>query len=228
VTRRAVAAALPGRAPTAWVKGVQTDGAGQKIVASELDVKAWLAAVPGVDSVRPGTCPSCGRAGHPTGKQLGIIGHGLRERQQRGPLVAGGPPQVVTVRVRRYACRCGAILMVVPREMLRGRLYTASAVAWALALFGVEHAAPADVRRRTSPWSVVGATAAAAGWATLRRWVRAVRALRLLSRVRPAPPDFTDRQVAERAAMTAAAHAPPSLATLAISSRAFAGGARAA
>ncbi len=134
---------------------------------------------------------------------------------------------MITIPVRRYACRCGAILMVVPREMLRGRLYTASAVAWAMALFGVEHATPADVRRRTSPWSVVGATAAA-GWATLRRWVRSVRARRLLSKVRPAPPDFTDRQVAERAAMTAAALAPPSLATLAISSRAFAGGARAA
>lgn len=209
------------------MKGVQADGARRKIIASGLDVKAWLTAVPAVDSVRPGTCPCCGRAGSPPGKQLGIIGHGLRERQQRGPLEAGGAPEVVTVQVRRYACRCGAILMVVPRETLRGRLYTASAVAWALALFGVEHAPPADVRRRTSPWSVVGATAVS-GWATLRRWVRAVRASRLLSKVRPAPPDFTDRQIAERAAMTAAALAPPSLATLAISSRAFAGGARSA
>lgn len=209
------------------MKGVQADGAGSKIIASGLDVKAWLASVPDVDSVRPGTCPCCGRAGNPTGKRFGIIGHGLRERQQRGPLVAGGVPQVVTVPVRRYACECGAILTVVPRETLRGRLYTASAVAWALALFGVEHASPAQVRQRTSPWSVVGATAAM-GWATLRRWVRAVRALRLLLKVRPAPPDFTDRQVAERAAMTAAALAPPSLATLEISSRAFVGAARAA
>ena len=209
------------------MKGVQASGAGRKIIAGGLDVKAWLAAVPSVDSVRPGMCPCCERAGHPAGQQFGIIGHGLRERQQRGPLVAGGAPQMVTVQVRRYACKCGAILMVVPRETLRGRLYTVSAVTWALALFGVEHSSPSDVRRRTSPWSIVGATAAA-GWATLRRWVRAVRALRLLSKVRPMPPDFTDRQVAERAAMTAAAHAPPSLATLAISSRAFAGGAHAA
>jgi hypothetical protein len=49
--------------------------------------------------------------------------------------------------------------MMVPRETSRGRLYTASAVAWALALFGVEHVSAAQVRRRTSPWSVVGATA---------------------------------------------------------------------
>jgi hypothetical protein len=44
-----------------------------------------------------------------------------------------------------------AILMMVPRETSRGRLYTASAVAWALALFGVEHVSAAQVRRRTSP-----------------------------------------------------------------------------
>jgi hypothetical protein len=117
-------------------------------------------------------------------------------------------------------------MTVVPRETLPRRLYTVSAMAWALALFGVEPAAPVQVRHRTSPWAVIGATAAA-GWATLRRWVRAVRELRLLSKVRPSPADFTDRQVAERAAMTAAALAPPSLATLEIAARAFAGAVRA-
>ena len=116
--------------------------------------------------------------------------------------------------------------MVVPSETLPRRLYTVSAVAWALALFGVERATPAQVRRRTSPLTVIGATAAA-GWATLRRWVRAVRELRLLLKVRSSPADFTDRQVAERAAMTAAALAPPSLATPEISARAFAGATRA-
>jgi hypothetical protein len=157
---------------------------------------------------------------------MGIIGHGLRERQQRGPLVAGGAPKLVTVHARRYACACGAILMVVPSETLPRRLYTVSAVAWALALFGVELATPSQARRRTSPLDVVGATAAT-GWATLRRWVRAVRDRQLLPRVRPSPGDFTDRQVAERAAMTAAALAPPSLALLEISARAFAGATRA-
>jgi hypothetical protein len=208
------------------MKGIQADGAPSKIVASRLDVKAWLAQVPDVDTVRPAVCPCCGRAGHPPGSPLGIIGHGLRERQQRGPLVAGGAPKLVTVQARRYACGCGAILMVVPAETLPRRLYTVSAVAWALALFGVEQATAAQVRQRTSPLTVIGATAAA-GWATLRRWVRAVRDLRLLLKVRPSPPDFTDRQVAERAAMTAAALAPPSLATLEISARAFAGATRA-
>jgi hypothetical protein len=75
--------------------------------------------------------------------------------------------------------------------------------------------------------AVVGA-AATTRWATLRRWVHAIRAGRILSKVRPGPAAFTERQVAERAAMTAAAMAPPSFATLEISLRAFAGGARAA
>ena len=208
------------------MKGIQVDGAPSKIIVSRLDVKSWIAQVPDVDAVRPATCPSCGRAGQPAGGLLGIIGHGLRERQQRGPLVAGGAPKLVTVHVRRYACACGVILMVMPSETLRRRLYTVSAVAWALALFGVEQATPAQVRQRTSPLPIIGATAAA-GWVTLRRWVRAIRELRLLLKVRPSPSDFTDREVAERAAMTAAALAPPSLAMLEISARAFAGATRA-
>jgi hypothetical protein len=192
-----------------------------------VDVKAWVVQVPEVDAVRPTVCPCCGRPGQPAGERLGIIGHGLRERQQRGPMVAGGAPQLVVIRVRRYACQCGAILTVVPRETLPARLYTISAVAWALALFGVDGVSPSEVRRRTSPWAIVGATAAA-GWATLRRWVAAVRDRRLLPEVRACPTDFTDRQMAERAAATMAALAPPALATVSIAARAFVGAARAA
>lgn len=191
-----------------------------------MDVKAWVAAVPDVEAVRPAMCPCCGRPGRPAGERLGIVGHGLRDRQQRGPMVAGGVPRLVVVRVRRYACLCGAILTVVPRETLPARLYTTSAVAWALALFGVDGASPQQVRRRTSPWAIVGATAAA-GWATLRRWVAAVRERRLLADVRTCPPDFTARQVAERAATTMAAFAPLAAAAVPIAARAFAGAARA-
>jgi hypothetical protein len=118
-------------------------------------------------------------------------------------------------------------LTVVPRETLPGRLYTISAVAWALALFGADGVSPREVRRRTSPWAIVGATAVA-GWATLRRWVAAVRARRLLSDVRPCPADFTARQVAARAATTVAALAPLDLGGIPIATRAFAGAARAA
>ena len=62
----------------------------------------------------------------------------LRERQFRGPTSPGATPTIVVLRVRRYRCQpCGAVLTVVPRETATGRLYTLSAIAWALALFGV-------------------------------------------------------------------------------------------
>jgi len=77
--------------------------------------------------------------------------------------------------------------MVVPRGIVRRRLYSASAIALALALYGVAALAPAEVRRRVSPLRFVGATAAA-GWASLRRWSRAVRASQIFPTGRVARP----------------------------------------
>lgn len=217
------------RQPPTWScsEPMTRSGARATIRASGIDVKSWVAEVPDVDTVRPAVCPCCGGAGRPVGEPLGIIGHGLRDRQQRGPMVPDGAPRLIVVRVRRYACRCGAILTVLPSESLPRRLYTISAVAWAMALFGVERASPREVRRRTSPWAIVGA-AAAEGWATLRRWVAAIRARQLLRVARPSPPELTARQVAERAATTAAALAPPSIAAAPIRVCAFIGAARVA
>jgi hypothetical protein len=90
---------------------------------------------------------------------------------------------------------------------LTRRLFTASAIALALALFGVMGLAPSVVRERVSPWAVVGATAAA-GWCTLPRWTKAVREGRLFRGVRRAPDDWTPRQVAARAAMTLSTAGP--------------------
>jgi hypothetical protein len=92
--------------------------------------------------------------------------------------------------------------------MLPRRWYSGSAIALALALYGIERAAPIAVRRRVSPFKVVG-YGAATGWVTIGRWVEAVRAGRLFSRVRPSPTGFTRRQVAERAATTLGSRAPP-------------------
>lgn len=134
-------------------------------------------------------------------------------------------PEEVVVRVRRYLCRCGATITVTPSETQSRRLYTASAVGAALALFGVERLGASAVRAATSTWQVVGA-AAVTGWATLRRWIAAVRAGRLFGgSVRAAPPDFAVRQVAERAAMTLAALGPPSQDEAGVVERAFRGAA---
>lgn len=119
----------------------------------------------------------------------------------------GGRPELRLTWVRRYLCtKCGATPTVAPREVLTRRLFSASAIALALALFGVSAMASTEVRARISPWAVVGATAAAS-WSSLRRWVRAVRDGRLFG-VRAVPVAWTARQVAARAATTVAARAP--------------------
>lgn len=106
------------------------------------------------------------------GGTLGLHGHGLRERHQWGPVEVGGTPRLLGIFARRYECQsCGAIVMVVPRGVVYRRLYSAGAIALALALWGVTGLAPAEVRRRVIPFAFVGATAAA-GWASLRRWSR--------------------------------------------------------
>jgi hypothetical protein len=139
-----------------------------------------------------------------------LHGHGLRERQVRGPACPGEPPEEQTVLLRRYLClQCRAVIVVGPLGLLPGWIYSGPAIAWALWLFGVATQAAAKVRSQVSPWSVVGATAAA-GWATLRRWARAVRGRRLFAQVRPCPAEWSARQVAGRAATTAAALALPS------------------
>lgn len=115
----------------------------------------------------------------------------------------------MTVPCRRYLClACGATMLVVPGAMLPRRWYSASAIALALALYGLERRPPAQVRRRTSPFSKVG-NRACTGWVTLGRWADAVRAGRLFVQVRACPTRFTRRQVAERAATTLGSRAPP-------------------
>jgi hypothetical protein len=138
-----------------------------------------------------------------------LHGHGWRERQVRGPAGPGQHPVERNVLVRRYRClACGAVIVVGPGELLPGWLFSAPAIAWALWLFGVARQSAARVRSQVSPWSTIGATAAT-GWATLRRWARAVRDRRLFALVRRCPPEWSARQVAARAASTLAALAAP-------------------
>ena len=161
------------------------------------------------------------------GRALQIWGHGLRERQSRGPLEPLGAAVEVTIHARRYVCRpCAAVIVVVPLGVIGGRLFSAAAIGLALVLFGVVGLPLAEVRRRVSPWQHVG-TSAQGSWLGLRRWVRAIRERRLFVSVRRSPARFTARQVAERAAMTLAALAPTSLGEAAVEQRGFAGAVRA-
>jgi transposase len=156
------------------------------------------------------------------GGALGLHGHGLRERHQWGPVVPGSTAALSAILLRRYLCRsCGAVVVVGPRGLVRRRLYSGGAIALALALYGGVGLSPREVRRGVSPLRIVGPTAAA-GWASLRRWCRAVRAGRLFPAVRALPAGASVRQVAARAATTLAAYAPGS-GGLAIESAAFIG-----
>jgi hypothetical protein len=146
----------------------------------------------------------------------------VRERHQWGPVELGVTPSLIAILLRRYLCRsCGAVVVVGPRGLARRRLYSASAIALALALYGIAELSPAEIRRQVSPLRIVGPTAAA-GWASLGRWCRAVRAGGLFRGVRALPADATLRQIAARAATTVAAYASGS-ARLPVESAAFIG-----
>ena len=78
---------------------------------------------------RPAACLDCKAASGPVGGRIQIHGHGLRERQVRGPLGPGEKAVAVGVPGRRYRCMvCGAVVLVVPREVLPRRQYSAAAI----------------------------------------------------------------------------------------------------
>ena len=181
---------------------------------------------PSSDEARPAKCPCCQAPSRPLGKPLGLWGHGLRHRQQRGPLQPGAPQQIVTVPLRRYVCRhCHAVLQVVPRGVLPHKHFAAAAIVLALCLFGLQGLSAEKVRQQISPWATLGPSAQG-GWHTLQRWIVAQQKGRLFPQVRATPADFTGRQVAQRVATTALAFAPPGTWGLSPLQRAFFGGAQ--
>lgn len=184
--------------------------------------------MPSVDEARPGQCPVCAAASRPVGGPLCLWGHGLRERQLRGPQEPLGSPQTVVLLVRRYQCqRCAAIVTVMPQGVVPRRYYAAPAIALALVLFSLRRLPTAEVRHHVCPWRVVGDTAQDS-WPTLLRWCRAAKRGALFvpgfPDVRPCPTDFTLRQVAERVAAALCSLAPPGASELGPEFRAFVGG----
>lgn len=144
----------------------------------------------------------------------------------RGPPRPGFRPELVEVVTRRYRCqRCAAVVVVAPAVLLPRRYFSAPAIGWALALFGLAQLSAASVRKLVSPWLRVGA-AAARTWTQLRRWARAVRERRLFASIRPCPASFTLRQVAAHVAQALAAHAAAEHTTLVLHDRAFFGAAQ--
>ncbi len=202
----------PGRPPLK-----KTPRSPSRIIYSALDVKGWLARPPSVAEARPGRCPGCARASRPTGAALGLHGHGLRDRQVRGPLAADGESTTAVVGCRRYRCtRCEAILLVMPRGVAPRRHYSQAAICMALALWGLMAMPVEEVRQRVCAWRVRGP--ASTGWSTLRRWARCARAARAFA-------DLTLRGAAARTAQVAVGRVPPRERGAPLWAQAFAGGA---
>jgi hypothetical protein len=143
-----------------------------RIVHHSLVVKQWMASPPSVEDARPGACVACGAAGRPVGGRLVLHGHGLRDRQVRGPVDADSEPTWIVIACRRYECTaCGATMTVVPRGVAPRRHYGHAAIAMGLALWAIVGAPVADIRRRVCAWPVTHEDATQ--WPTIRRWARA-------------------------------------------------------
>lgn len=135
---------------------------------------------------------------------------------------------VVLITGRRYRCvRCSALVLVVPREVLPRRQYSAAAIGFALALWGLVQATALAVRLRVNPATTLGFDAMT-GWVTLRRWAKAVKQGRLFASVPAAGPSATLRGVAALAATALAASADSTTRHLPLEQRAFFGAAHVA
>lgn len=201
---------------------------GRSVIQSAIDIKRWQQQPPSVVEARPARCPACGAASCPLGGAIGLQGHGRRERQVWGPAGPDQRPEVISVTARRYRClSCGAVLLVVPCGVLGRRVYSAAAIGFALALWGLALATAAEVRRRVGPAKILGESAVT-GWATLRRWARDVAQRRLFADAPGPGPPASLRQSAASAAAVLAASADPTTRALPIEHRAFFGAAHAA
>jgi Domain of unknown function (DUF6431) len=146
-------------------------------------------------------CIVCGQASRPVGGGLGLHGHGLRDRQIRGPLEPDGRPSWVVIACRRYECTtCDAILTVVPRGVAPRRHYGCAAIAMAFTLWAIMHEPVVEVRRRVCAWRISHDTPTR--WPALARWARSAQAAF-------GGASMTLAAAAARAAQVAIGRAPP-------------------
>jgi hypothetical protein len=175
-----------------------------------------MSSPPSVDEARPGACVVCGAASRPTGGKLVLHGHGLRDRQVRGPTDADTVPTWVVIACRRYTCTaCDATMTVVPRGIAPRRHYGHAAIAMALALWAIVDAPVADIRRRVCAWR--HSHEAPSTWPTLRRWAHAAHAA-------IGDASLALEVAAARAAQIAIGRAPPDARHAPRWAQAFAGG----
>lgn len=161
-------------------------------------VKFWSKHPPDVATARPARCPVCGTPSEADGRVV-LHGHGQRERHVVNA-VDSDHAERLELKLRRYACqRCKSIIVVGPRGLLSGRLYTAMAIGLALWLWAVRKQSDAAVRVSSCAVDYRGLSRPER-WTTLRRWARAARDGGLWSSPPSTAPAWTLRQCAERVA----------------------------
>jgi hypothetical protein len=160
---------------------------------------------PRVDARRPAHCANCGAASRPLGGRVQLQGHGCRDRVQLGPQQPGALPQARTVSVQRYLCiLCGATVQIPPKGVLRRRLYSSTAIALALGLFGLLGQTHDQVRDAIAVGGVARDPAEQQRWASLARWSRDAREGDLLDGTGPVA--GTLRDAAARVALCIEGH----------------------
>lgn len=190
---------------------------------ADIDVKEWAERVPAIGRVRPRRCPCCEAPAQPVGGRLGVVGHGLRDRQVRGPLDPGMVGGFVIVRVRRFRClSCGTVISVVPRGVAPRRHFGAGAIGLAIALLASGLCTLA-VRGRVGGFGA----AEASEWRTVRDWVEAGLEGRLVRSLRGLP-GLERGPGARRLSSLLAGHAPPGTSSSKLETLAFFGAIEAA
>lgn len=195
------------------------------MIASAVGIKAWLARTPSVAELRPSRCLGCGAASCPVGGAIAVHGQGLSSRQVRGALELEDTPGVLVISIRKFECqRCGAVMTVVPSELLPHRQYTAPSIALALCLWLVEGHADSTVRARVCGWRIASSRGAR-GWAQLYRWARS--ASRLFDLPRPVAPTESMHETVRAVLGVLAALAPIAMHSSPAPVRVFTGASRA-
>jgi hypothetical protein len=155
-----------------------------------------------------------------------VQGHGVRERQQRGPATTLGPAACAVVAVRRYRCTaCDAVMTVLPATAQAFRHFSGAAIAMAMALWGLGGESARRVRERVND---ARPGPGARGWRSLARWAGAAAEGRLFAGLQLQGATGTPRERAARVAQALCGHAPPAARQGPVHDQAFVGAAHVA
>lgn len=115
-----------------------------------------------------------------------MIGHGVRERQIRGPAAPGERPRLSVILVRRFLCLvCDAVMTVVPKGVVAGRLFSGPTMLLGLFLWSQGGKTQHAVRESLNPWLGLRSRS----WRALNRWTRAAWSGQLWGSLSGARPD---------------------------------------